>query len=196
MNISWENDLLDIAQWAMQSLDLRYRYLYSETANALSGTPGLPNCIETAIVFAIYEAAIGKSHSCGWDVKHEMSHPSDGYNPKRSDLAFKPYGQGRNWAHVEVKEYDASGKSNIAKDIDKLKLLTGVQRWILAYRIIPKDSRSIALAELLERNYDGSDGQKLVIHGSREFATLTENGYDGICDICLARIQYEARRGL
>ncbi len=188
--MTWENDLLDISQWAMQSLDLRYRYIYSKTAKDLSGTPGLAICLENAVVFAIYEAARGKSYTSGWAVEHEKQYPSiGGINPKRSDLAFKAPGKGKNWAYVEVKKYDTAGKAKVTKDIEKLQLLTGVQRWILAYRIRPSDSNAFLLADLLIRNFDGSDGQKLEIHGSREFNTLTKEGEYGICDICLARIK-------
>ena len=185
--MTWENDLLDISQWALQSLDLRYRYIFSKTAKDLSGTPGLSICLENAVVFAIYEAARGKSYTSCWAVEHEKPYPAgDGINPKRSDLAFKAPGKGKNWAYVEVKKYD---KGEIAKDIEKLQSLNGIQRWILAYRIRPSDGNAFSIADLLKRNFDGSDGQKIEIYDSREFNTLTKEYEYGICDICLARIK-------
>lgn len=184
--MSWEADLLSLAQWALQLQDLRHRYLFAETPERVANTFGLALCLETMAVLAIYEAAIGKGYKREKTIGFEKPYPREyGKNPKRSDLAFKETGRGKNWAYVEVKYYGSAGKSLIECDIDKLsKIETPCQRWMLIYRIRPIEGKSLFLQSLLERNF----GSSLSIFGTVKFPTITNEREEGCCEICLARI--------
>lgn len=184
--MSWMEDLLSLADWAMQNQDLRYRFLYAKSAKSLDTTPGIINALETSIVLAIYEAAIAKGYNDGVTIAYERAYPEEtNRNPRRADLAFKDPGVGKNWAYVEVKCYGQNGKSAISGDIDKLNTIEHKsQRWILVYRVRAEEGRTKELGDLLEKNFSGS----LLIEGDRAFRTITEHGEDGVCEIVLAKV--------
>lgn len=185
--MSWESDLLSLAQWAFQIQDMRHRYLYAETAESVAITPGIAWCLETVAVLAIYEAAIGKGYKRDKTIGYEKPYPgSDGKNPKRSDLAFKSPGRGKNWAFVEVKRYQQFGKNNIECDLEKLKgITTKCQRWILTYKIYSKEGRFQTLESLLKKNFSFD----LEVYGTTKFETVTEEFREGYCEICLVKVK-------
>ena len=183
--MSWNVDLLELAKWSLQKEDLRYRMLYAKTPAELPSTCGIEYALETAVVLSIYEAAVGQGYKPGKTIGYERAYPSSEGNPKRTDLAFKDMGQGKNWGYVEVKYYGAQGKSHITKDIEKLRSISNrVQRWVLVYRVRPTEGRSKTLQELLERSFD----RDLAFHGHRSFSTTTSKGAQGECEIVLARV--------
>lgn len=185
--VSWEDDVLSLSKWALKSQDLRHQYLYAESPDQVSMTPGLAWCLEAVVVLAIYEAAIGKGYRRRDTIDYERAYPGyDGQNPPRADLAFKKTGVGKNWAYLEIKCYGSNGKSFIDSDIEKLKSIEQkAQRWILIYRIRPAEGKSKSLPDLLQKNF----GSRLAIHGIEEFKTVASTWEPGICEICLARVR-------
>ncbi|MCQ8130371.1 hypothetical protein [Methylomonas rivi] len=184
--MKWADDLLALADWALQLQDLRHRYLHASTAEELTITPGIACCIETVAVLGIYESAIGKGYRRWETIDYERSYPKESEkNPRRADLAFKEPGSGKNWAYIEVKNYKGNGKVLIESDIKKLKSIEHrSQRWMLIYRIRPETGRHQALDKLLVKNFSN----QIVIYGLKEFQTITEDKEDGICEICLIKI--------
>lgn len=186
--MAWQDDLLDISHWALQSVDLRHRYLRADKPEDLSCCPGVDTCIETVVVLAIYEAAIGKGYNRSSNtIEYEKPYPAEGGgNPQRADLAFKEPGKGQNWGYVEVKKYDGNGKAKIASDICKLKTIDKrSHRWILAYRVRLAEGKAKPLHDILKKNF----AKELEIHDSREFITFTSSWEKGICDISIAKVK-------
>jgi hypothetical protein len=183
MHTNWPRDLLELAKWALQSEDLRHRFIHSDTPQTLAKTPGIADSLETNIVFAIFEAALAKGYRRPKTIDYEKPYPNDApVNPKRADLAFKDPGVGTKWAYVEVKRY---GKAAVEGDIEKLKtIIKKSQRWMLVYRIKSAEHKSEALRGRLRLNFKG----ELKIYGNRRFNTITEGGAPGICEIVLARV--------
>lgn len=182
----WQKDLISIAAWAIKSLDVRYSYLYAETAKDVLKAPGIAFALETSVVLAIYEASIGKGY-IGWrTIEHEKSYPGEeGKNPRRADLAIKEEGVGKNWVYIEVKCYGDSGKYQIGSDIDKLKSIEKrSQRWMLIYRIRPIEGKSSELHKLLRKNFDGA----LTVTEKTEVSVWTSDKEPGVCEICLAKV--------
>ena len=58
----WYEDLIEIAAWALQTQDLRHRFVYAETPQQLRTTPGIRNAYETAAVLGIFEAAVAMAY--------------------------------------------------------------------------------------------------------------------------------------
>jgi hypothetical protein len=185
--MKWSDDLLALSRWAMQSEDLRHRFIHADTPLDLVKTPGIANSLETNVVFAIYEAAVAKGYKRGKTIAYERPYPdfTEG-NPKRSDLAFKDPGKGQNWAYVEVKYYGANGKDAVGKDIAKLKSIEKKsQRWVLCYRVKPTAGKSPRLKSLLGKHFRS----QLDYYGIRSLYTVTTSGTKGICEIVLARVK-------
>jgi hypothetical protein len=183
---NWQDDLISLATWALKSLDVRYSYLYAEKAKEVLESPGILFALETSFVLAIYEAAIGKGY-VGWKtIEHEKPYPGEeGKNPRRADLALKEEGRGKNWIYVEVKYYAENGKYQIGMDIEKLKSIDRrSQRWMVIYRVRPKEGSSRTLEQLLKRNFN----EALSIERQKEIDTRTRDWEPGICEVCLARV--------
>lgn len=145
------------------------------------------------MILAIYEAALGKGYKEGSTAGYEKPYPAKKKpsklkkrNPKRADLAFKDPGVGQNWGYVEVKQYGANGKQWIQHDIDKLKEIEQkAQRWLIVYRVRPKDGKSPKLDDLLVKNFKGI----IELYGSGAFETVEIiYGEPGICEYSLARV--------
>src|SRR5690242_261024 len=105
--MSWEDDFMPLACWALRHQDLRHRYLYAQKAKHVMSTPGIAWTFETTVVLAIFEAALGKGYIEDSTIGYEKAYPSEkkrnrSVNPKRADLAFKDPGQGKNWGYIEV----------------------------------------------------------------------------------------------
>lgn len=166
---------------------MRHKYLYADTPKELAFTPGLAWCLETVAVLSIFEAAIGKGYKQDITIGYEKPYPGDeGKNPKRSDLAFKERGQGKNWAYVEVKNYGQNGKGKIESDIRKLKSIEKrSQRWMLIYRVRSTEGGSQPLSDLIEKNFKS----KLELEHCEQFESIAYNYEDGLCEICLAKVK-------
>lgn len=185
---SWTDEFISIAAWALQAEDLRHRYIYSRSGRHLASTPGIAKALETSVILAVYQAALGKGYIEGDTIDYERPYPGyDGQNPPRADLAFKKRGPGQNWAYVEAKHYRVTGRRQIAADIEKLRSITQrSQRWIFAYRVRRTDGHAHTLEELLVKSFPDI----LEIHGSASFLSVPI-GHDseGACDLCLARVR-------
>lgn len=180
---SWPINLLSLTEWAIQSVDLRHRFLFAKNAAELPKTAGIANALETIIVLCIYEAAIAKGYVPGKTVDYERPYPGTSKgNPKRADLAFKDPGKGKNWGYIEVKSYS---KSAIRKDVAKLRKITQrSQRWTLCYRVRPNAGKGKPLRNLLTKSFAAD----LKIIGSRWISSATRDGKSGICEIVLSRV--------
>lgn len=185
--MSWPTDLLALAKWAIESEDLRHRFLYADTPLDLARTSGIGNTLETNVVLSIYEAAVAKGYRREKTIDYERAYPgSSGVNPKRADLAFKDPGQGKNWGYVEVKCYGPSGKDHIANTIEKLRgIKERSQRWVLCYRVRPMVGKAPTLKKLIGKHFRS----ELAYHGKRVVPTITEKGKKGACEIILARVK-------
>ena len=186
--MEWHERFIVIASSALQASDLKYRLAFCENARKFHEQPGLAMLPEPVAVLSIYEALYSVSRGKqGLDVEYEPPYPGKRKgNPKRADLRVKEPEQGKNWSYIEVKQYDGQGKSKIESDIRKLKSISiRSQRWILAYRVIPKKSRSKRLDELIENNF----GSKLEIFQKDDNETITLNGKPGHFDIILSRVK-------
>ena len=185
--MSWLHDFMPLSTWALQNEDLRHRYIYARSAAALPKTPGLGRALEVTAVLAIYQAALGKGYQPSSSIDYERAYPHSQGNPKRADLAFKDSGRGKNWAYVEVKQYGQFGKSQVAADIQKLLTIQNrAQRWIFVYRIRRTDRRMQNLQELLELNF----GNQILVHEQHSFPSVpVGRRKEGLCDLCLARVQ-------
>ena len=184
---NWPVDLLVLARWAMQSEDLRHRFIHADTPRQLAITAGISESLETNVVFSIYEAAVAKGYKARKTIWYEKPYPkSSPVNPKRADIAFKDPGKGTKWAYVEVKYYGTSGKSAIQADITKLKgITTKSQRWVLCYRVRPIKGKSPKLRRLLTKHFK----KQLSYKGERSLTTVTTSGERGVCEIVLARVK-------
>lgn len=189
--MSWFDDLIHIAAWALQNEDLRHRYLHANSAEELGYTPGLAWCLETTAVLGIYEAALGKGYRWNKTIGYEWSYPNGeiGKTPKRADLVFKENSPGKTWSYIEVKCYDnLSGKSKVTSDIAKLRTIDGKynQRWMLVYRIrkATPETKALPLSDLLIKNF----GDEMDLLPEKSFPTFTKDWEEGMCDICLFRI--------
>lgn len=69
----WIDDLIELAHWALQREDLRYRFLYARTAAKLPTTSGLEHALETTVVLAVYEAAIAMGYVKGSTIEYETA---------------------------------------------------------------------------------------------------------------------------
>lgn len=185
---NWQSDLIALAKWAIQSEDLRHRFIYADKPSELSDTPGIIYTLETSIVLAIFEAAVSKGYKRAQLIAYERPYPGEtGGNPKRADLAFKESGRGKNWSYVEVKCYGVYGKSALTHDIKKLKSIEQrSQRWILCYRVRPLEGRSKKLKSILEKNFSADLN---FIYESQSVPTISDNGSKGECEIILARVK-------
>ena len=185
--MSWADELVPIAKWALMSEDLRHRYIYARTGTELAETPGVARALETTIVLSIYAAALGKGFIAEETVDHERPYPGpDGQNKKRADLAFKDEGPGQNWAYVEVKHYGWPGAADVRSDVDKLREISQKsQRWILVYRVRRSDTHANPLGTLLEENF----GKELPVYDQDSFLSVPQwHDEEGLCEVCLARV--------
>lgn len=184
----WHEDLLDLAVWALQSEDLRHRFIYASSIRSLSKTPGISQVLETAATLRIYEAFLSKKDGSKIAVEFERPYPGKKTNnPKRVDLAVKESGKGKNWAYIECKQYTGSGKAALAGDIEKLNdIATRLQRWLLVFRVRATGGKSKSLPELLSKNFSS---ELILPPLFRSFATVAHPTSDGVCEICLARLK-------
>jgi hypothetical protein len=191
--MSWSDDLASLAKWAIQTEDLRHRFLYASSAADLEHTPGITQALETSVVLSIYEAARRMRYEADKTVAYERPYPGNRRgNPKKADLAFKDKGRGKNWAYVEVKYYGTSGKAAIRADIDKLKgIKQRSQRWVLCYRVRAqrtgkrKGKRVAKLDELLDKNFKN----ELTVLLKKSVSTIGDDADPAVCDIVLARVR-------
>ena len=182
--MAWPDDVVPLATWALCNEDLRHRFIHAGSASEVLETPGLAWSLETASVLAIFEAAISKGYRWEQTIDYECPYPGSksGQNPRRSDLAFKDPGQGKNWGYVEVKYYD---KGKVESDIRKLKSITRrSQRWMLVFRIRSLQGRSQTLRSLMTKNW----GRRIAIYDESQFPTVTTSSEIGVCEICLFRV--------
>jgi hypothetical protein len=177
--MSWASDFISISKWAMQSLDLKYQYTFSLNVSELNSTPGISNALETSIVLSIYEAAVGKGFIVGETIDYVRKYPESN---KRTDLAFKDSSSSRKWSFVEVKKYKTvGGKSDISKDIEKLKnIASNVNRWMFIYRF----KQSNDLKYLLNKNFSS----ELSIEGYESFISTDKKGNETELELCLCRL--------
>jgi hypothetical protein len=177
--VTWINAFLNVAATAMQREDLRQRLIYAESPDELPYWPGIVNALETTAVLAIFEASFSMRQGGQW-IGHEESYPNKGAtNPKRSDLAFKEAGRGKNYRYVEVKKYALDA---VREDIVKLGTITKrAQRWMLIYRVAKPTARRLRV--LVER-IDG-----LCVVGTRKFESFVDVRVPGHCEIVLAQVQ-------
>lgn len=178
--MSWDEEFIYIAEWALQNLDLKYRYTFSKNAAKLKDTPGLANCLETAVVISIYEAAVGKGFSVNETIGYEVSYPE---SMQKADLAFKASKNQRSWSFVEVKKYKTrGGKASIAADIEKLKNAgRSIESWMFIYRF----KQSNNLTALLEKNFS----QELSIRHQASFSSINVHGNETECELCLCKVK-------
>jgi hypothetical protein len=73
--MAWGDELIALSSWAMAYTDMKYQYLTAPTPLDIASSPGLVNCLETAVVSAILEAALGKGYQLGTTILHEMPYP-------------------------------------------------------------------------------------------------------------------------
>lgn len=189
--MTWIDDFLPLAKWALHSQDLRHQYLYAVDASKVTATPGIDWTFEATVILAIYEAALGKGYRENETIGYEKAYPHSSAhkrrgNPKRADLAFKDSGQGKNWCYIEVKKYGASGKYWVKHDIDKLRSIKQKsQRWMFVYRVRKNGSKSPCLDVLLSRNFKSD----LNVHAPLSFPTIAnEESESGVCEFCLAKV--------
>lgn len=185
--MSWCDEFLHIARWALMSEDLRHRYIFAASAGDLPTTPGIAKALETTAVLALYQAALGKGYIARSTVDHERRYPGiENQNPPRADLAFKDEGPGQNWAYVEVKQYKMTGYADVARDVNKLKRITQrTQRWLFVYRVRREDTHARNLADLLKDNF----GSALSVYDSQMFPSVpNDHVEEGVCEMCLARV--------
>jgi hypothetical protein len=184
--VAWPDDLIILAQWALQQEDLRHRFLRASNAASILRTSGLDAALETAVVLRIYEAAIAKGYSYGSTIDYERAYtPDSGKNGQRVDLAFKEQGIGQNWGFVEVKYY---GPGGVQGDIQKLKNFPNrIQRWMFVYRVVATKTGGkgapIQALDVLMNKY-GSWAQ---VHQA-EFETVAVGGSVGKCQMFLGRL--------
>jgi hypothetical protein len=191
--MTWSDDLASLAKWAIQTEDLRHRFLYASSAAELEKTPGITQALETSVVLSIYEAARRMRYEAGKTVAYERAYPGEiSKNPKRADLAFKEPGPGKNWAYVEVKYYGLPGKKAISDDIKKLRSIKqSSQRWILCYRVRPsltdkkRGKKAGTLEDLLKKNFN----EELKIVVKKSVSTIGDDSRFAVCDIVLAKVQ-------
>lgn len=185
--MNWGEDLIALSSWAMEYTDIKYRYLMAASPKEIASSPGIVNCLETSVVSAILEAALGKGYQLGATILHETPYPGQkGKNPQRADLAFKERGRGKNWVYVEVKYWGAQGKGLISKDIEKLRSIhTRCQRWLLMYRVRANGNKQLTLEKLIQRSF-AEDMEES--HGA-SFPTVTQHSVLGICELCLCRLR-------
>ena len=185
----WPDDLIVLAAWALQSEDLRHRFIHAASPSDLLTTPGLTDAFETAAVLAIYEAARHKGYVYNKTILYECPYYPDasGIGP-RSDLGFKATGPGQNWALVEAKYYSAAG---IQADVAKLRTIERrVQRWMLVYRVIALPDPSAAKRGRPIESLENLMGQWATWGEprTRSFATIASSGNPGQCEVFLGRL--------
>ena len=185
---NWHEDLLDLATWALQSEDLRHRFIYAGSIQSLSKTPGISEVLETAATLRIYEAFLSKKDGSKIAIEFERPYPGKkAKNPKRVDLAIKESGKGKNWAYIECKQYTGSGKAALSGDIEKLNSIANrLQRWLLVFRVRATGGKSKSLPDLLSKTFSG---ELILPPLVRSFATIAPPASEGVCEICLVRLK-------
>lgn len=183
----WPAAVIELADWALRSLDLQYRFMLSKSASTIMSTCGVIHCFEKTVVLEVYAGALAKGFVDEETIYYEKPYPATHGNRKWADLAFKDEGKGKKWGYVEVKYYGYEDKGKVEKDIRKLRTIKQKsQRWMFIYRVRNEGSGK-SLSELLKKNFV----EELEVSDdlSRSFSTRTNYDLAGTCEMCLCRVR-------
>lgn len=184
--MTWQPKLLKLASASLEAEDRRLRLLYCSDLHKIRETPAICLLNEHEITGVIIAAIASRLFVYGESLIREAPYPE---SYQRADFAVKEDGQGKNWAFVEVKRYNnLSGKSNIEKDVAKLREIEyKVQRWLLLYRVAtPQSSRSYTLSELIDKNWSS---HFVEIHADK-FTTINSAAVETNFELAFCRVRY------
>ena len=80
--MNWLDDFAILSEWALRSLDLRYKFIFAESPAQVMSGEGISRALETAATLAIYEAHLAKGYVPESTIDFERSYPN--LKPKQS----------------------------------------------------------------------------------------------------------------
>lgn len=192
----WQDDFEVLADWALRTLDLRYKFIFASEPSDVMASAGILRALETATTLAIFEAHLAKGYVAGETVDFERAYPvkrkargkKKSYNGKRCDLAFKERGKGGKWKYTEVKYYGGAGKTAVQNDIEKLRAITiKASRYLFVYRVHSTKHKKevLQLSDRLLSNFS----KDLIVERTRSFDTHLLDGTPALCEFCLCRVK-------